>query len=404
MDKWTKILVINAVAALLAVIVLLVVVTVTHRDSAEPAVPAIADRQAVPTEVGNTSALDIFERISRAKILLKEHPVKIRCPRTTTVCNNRRGAAKRCWQKTSSYFCRKEIRLAAMNATTGEIQLITVNAETGKSQTPGFSVKRESRDGVDSEFEIRVPPGQLVVGLQFPLEVRTAKGRVAERAFYVPYTAELAAAFPEIVGHGWGYLRSRLTTARQEAERAGVDLSKIDTKVIATLVFIEHFTNEELSSSEVRREMNRVLFTLGANGGTAYRYSVSGVGARGLGQFMPATWKSLLQRYPTLVDREFFAGSLEHRVAFRAQFLLAKEDLQYLLNQKGWRGDNAPRTENFLADPRQVGEFLALAYNAGGPRATKWLSSDRKMAIPDEGRKYIRKFNQVFQILQDWDI
>lgn len=404
MDKWTKILVISSVAVLLAAIGILVVVTVTHHDNTEPAVPALIDRQNVPTEVGNTSALDIFERFSRAKQLMVEHPVKIRCSKTTTVCNNRRGKARRCWQEKINFFCRREIRLATMNATTGEIQLITVNAETGKSRTPGYSVKRRSRDGVDSQFVVRVPPGQLVIGLQFPLEIQTAKGRKGERAFYVPYTAELAAAYPEITNKGWDYLRDGLTTARKEARLAGVNLSKINTKVVASLVFIEHFTNEELNSSEVKEEMNRVLFTLGANSGTAYRYSVSGVGARGLGQFMPATWKSLSQRYPTLVNKEFFAGSADHRVAFRAQYLLAKEDLQLLLNQKDWRGENNPRTVAFLKDKRQVGEFLALAYNAGGPRAVNWLKSERKAAIPNEGRKYIRKFNQVFRILQDWNI
>ncbi|MCX6778765.1 MAG: hypothetical protein NTU97_00850 [Candidatus Magasanikbacteria bacterium] len=342
--------------------------------------------------------LDITERICQAKRLLANRVADAGyCTKTTMKCRGK-GKRQKCREVTTSSFCRRSILIAAMDPK-GNIKVIEVDAQTGKSETAGYTVQLSVRDGVDSEYDVRVPPGQLVVGMQFPLQMKTARGLIIERALYTPYTRELREAYPELVTLGWSYLNDGLSEARQKIEESGVSLDDIDPRAVFTLVMIEHFSNEELSDARVEEEMYRVALTLGANGGAAYKYSVSSAEARGIGQFMPKTWAALRSRYSQLLNMEFFSGSTSHPQAFIAQYLLAKEDLKYLLGQRGWRGESM-RIWTFLSDPRQVGEFLALAYNGGGPRAHRWLESNRKMTIPLEGVKYIRKFNQVWSVLE----
>lgn len=346
--------------------------------------------------------LDITERICQAKkILAMQHADAGYCTKEVQVCKWKgKGKARQrtCNAKKVQYFCRHNILLAAMDETSGEIKIVKVDASTGRSETTGYSVLQRTHDGVDSEYDVHSPPGKLVIGMQFAVQLRTARGIVIERALYTPYTRELRAAYPELVTLGWNYLQEGLNTAREKIEKSGVSLDDIDPRVIFALVMVEHFTNEELSDAEVEEEMYRVALTIGANGGAAYKYSVSKTGARGIGQFMPQTWNSLRGRYPNLLTKEFFAGSAEHSQAFLAQYLLSVEDLKYLFNQRDWR--QPPRAWAFLADPRGVGEYLALAYNGGAPRAHRWVNSDRRMTLPAEGTKYVAKFSQVWRVLE----
>jgi len=344
--------------------------------------------------------IDIMERICVAKNLLSsgQQAEAKYCKKIIRVCTGK-GKNRKCTDKKISRFCGRSVLLASMDADDGMIKVVEISSE-GKSSVKGYAIRLLSRDGVDSEYDVSSPPGQLVIGIQFPLQIRTSQGLKLERAIYTPYSKELREKFPELVTLGWQYLNTGLATARTKIEKEGVtEIKRILTKVILTLVLIEHFSNEELEDDQLEEEIYRVALTLGANQEKAYRYSVSGVGARGIGQFMQITWKSLHRRYLGLLPKDFFQGSAQHPSALIAQFLLANEDLNFLFSHKGWR--TTEKQAAFLVDSRQVGEYLALSYNGGAPRAYRWLVSGRTMTLPKEGTKYIRKFNQVWQYLTD---
>lgn len=344
--------------------------------------------------------IDIMERICVAKSMLAERQAEAKyCKKTIQVCQGK-GKQKKCTSKETSRFCGRSVILASMDADDGMIRIVEISPE-GKPSVKGYNIRLLSRDGVDSEYDVSSPPGQVVIGVQFPLQIKTAHGLKLERAIYTPYSKELRQEFPEMVTLGWQYLNTGLSTARVRIEKEGVsEIRRILPKVILTLVLIEHFSNEELSDDQLEEEIYRVALTLGANQEKAYRYSVSGVGARGIGQFMQRTWNSLRGRYPGLVPRDFFQGSAQHPSALIAQFLLANEDLNFLFSQVDWRKDKG-KQQSFLNDQREVGEYLALSYNGGAPRAHRWLASGRTKTLPSQGFKYIRKFNQVWRYLTD---
>ncbi|MBI5077227.1 hypothetical protein HZB94_02510 [Candidatus Falkowbacteria bacterium] len=346
--------------------------------------------------------IDVQERICSARELLKSERAEMKiCEKKKMICRGK-GTKRHCGMVvTAKPICYRTIILASMDVKTGRLAIIEmIRLKNGKWSRIGYAIHSGASDGVDTEYEVRSPPGQVVLGIQYPLSLRTHRGLERVRAVYTPYSDALVNAFPELIEVGYLYLFHELEVARQKITEAGVDVADINWETLFALVLVEHLTNEVVEDKNVERETRRVLSTIGANQELAYRYSVSSAKARGIAQIIPRTWNALHRRYPKLVSADFYRGTATHSIALVTQILLAKEDLKFLFSQKGWR-KNPSRREEFLRDSRGVGEYLALAYNGGAPRAYRWLESGKKIALPREGLRYIQKFNQVWKWHQD---
>jgi hypothetical protein len=365
------------------------------KDKQRPSVPALAREVCRRNPTFPASKIDIQERICSGRELLKNERAEIKvCEKKKTICRGK-GKKRQCRTVvTAQPICYRTIILVSMDAKTG--QMSVVEMKNGKPSKPGYAILRGTADGVDTEYEVKSPPGQVVLAIQYPLTVRTGRGMERVRAVYTPYSDELVSAFPELIEFGYLYLYHKLEEARDKITESGVDVSRVGWEALFALVLVEHFTNEVVASQDVEKEARRVLATIGANQELAYRYSVSSARARGMAQIIPRTWMALHRRYPKLVSADFYRGAATHSVALIAQTLLAKEDLQFLFSQRSWR-KNADKQKEFLSDSRAVGEYLALAYNGGAPRAYRWLESERTAALPREGSLYIKKFNQIWQ-------
>jgi hypothetical protein len=339
--------------------------------------------------------VDVLQKICEAKKLLKSRQAKWTISTTQSkqmVCKGK-GKKRKCQEKlVTKKFRERTILLASLSLETQVITMVEV-PEKLNTKVNGYQVQRLSRDGVDSEFEITAPPGQIVLALQFPLKVKSAKGLVLERAVYVPYSREMTAKFPEIIARGRGYLAASIAAARLKIDAGGANLYTISDELVASLIMVEHFSREVVPNDEVEDEITKVLFTIGANGDEAYRYSVSGAGARGVAQMMPKTYRSLNKRYPKLLMADFYAGTANVPNAMVSQFLLAAEDLKFLFSQRGW---DELRAEGFKHDARRMGAYLSVAYNGGAPRAARWEDSGQVLPLPAESAKYVVKFHQVW--------
>lgn len=334
--------------------------------------------------------VDIRERICESKRLLAERRAEIKvCATKTQIYQDKKKKQIRQGRP----ICRRIMLLAALEVKSGKLGILEIPAG-GKLTSAGFTLRRLSRDGVDSEFDVKSPPGWVVTGIQYPLTIKVARGFQRVRAVYTPFSGDLLREFPELAKLGQDYLDQQIMEAASQIKKAGVDVSDISPTVLKTLILVEHFTALKTDEAAVLDEVERIFATLGANGPDAFKYSVSGAGARGIGQFMKQTWETLRGRYPKLLPAEFFSGSGNHAASLRAQFLLAKENQAYLFSRRGWR--DRDRRAEFLKDERAAGQFQALAYNAGAYRAYCWEESRRRMNIPGEARGYLAKFAAIW--------
>ncbi len=70
---------------------------------------------------------------------------------------------------------------------------------------------------------------------------------------------------------------------------------------------------------------------LGTNKQKAYRCSTSTAGARGLFQFIPKTYKRIVDLYPQAgLDKDFTRGMEDHENAAKATLLLFDADLRIM--------------------------------------------------------------------------
>jgi hypothetical protein len=285
-------------------------------------------------------------------------------------------------------------RLAVIKENGQDMRLVTWTLDKDAS-VKGFKVSRKSRNGVNSEFDVTYPPGYVVLAVQTELP---ARGKVV----YVPYTEDIDV--PVLRERGLKYLRDSITVAR--AGLAKVDSHAIPGKsvpevvpeaVVSALILIEHIDPAVfLKANDAKRRdiINRVLVILGGNQRAAYRYAISGANARGLAQFTPPTYSSIVKMYPDArLMKGFEDGADNHANILRAQHCLIDADLAHL---------SAATREKLREDPLLLGSYLAAAYNAGAPKAKyaieKYDSKGWVKHIPYETRDYVAKFRSVMDL------
>jgi hypothetical protein len=285
------------------------------------------------------------------------------------------------------------ILLAIENLKTRKIQVVTVHPKFG-ARAEGVAIDPGKSNGVNTKFTIVYPEHHIVLALKRPVR----HGTSFKEAVYTPYSEGLD--IPDVRKAGLEYLKNVLSKAKSDLiERNVRPLSGdrfIDDDVSLTLAIIEHIDPQKFESGKYTAErlIHETLVIMGTNKQSAYRYSASKAGARGLFQFIPDTYKRIARLYPRAgLENDFIHGMEDHENAAKASFLLFDADLRAL---------NNGRKDQIMNDPRALGRFLASAYNCGAGRTKgamdrhggNWCSG-----VPSETQIYLKKYDVVWEWL-----
>jgi hypothetical protein len=160
------------------------------------------------------------------------------------------------------------------------------------------------------------------------------------------------------------------------------------------LAIIEHIDPLKFESGKYTSEklIHETLVILGTNRQDAYRYSASKAGARGLFQFIPKTYKRMVQLYPQAgLNSDFVRGMEDHLNAAKASLLLFDADLRVMNNGK---------KEQLMDDPQALGRFLASSYNCGSGKTSRAMiryGENWQANVPSETQIYLKKFDAVWE-------
>lgn len=262
------------------------------------------------------------------------------------------------------------VALAALDRESGNLDIINISL-VGKTVKvlgkDGWQVKLSRNNGVNSEFRVVSPANKLVVAIKYPVILRKMgkKGeiRVPADAVYSPYSQDLE--LPEVVANGQAYVDNLFSAVFDKLNALGVKsrvfpeklLTEVhDRRVMESLLLIEHI-NVSSIENDLDGALRRLYTTLGLNTIKTFNYSRSRAGARGLAQFIPATYASVRRKWPELSLKSYFEdGMTDHQNAILAQIALMDLHLNALPPEIKVRA---------FDDPVKTGEYLAASYNGG---------------------------------------
>ncbi len=279
--------------------------------------------------------------------------------------------------------------LAVMNLE-GEIKIArAIKRDQGfEVLTPGFIVSVRRENGINTDFACVLPAGGKVLAVKYPVSNegnRFGVGDPVIEAVYTPYSAEIKTE--EIIKAGievqerfvhkaYSRLKDKAIFSFAFPGRKAVDV--IPRDVLQVLLMNEHIDPGEFKSPGLARALvERVLTVIATNEESAYAYSVSSAGARGLVQMIPSTYYLIANKYPAAgLMRDFARGMADPVNAVMAQILLCDSDWQ------------AIRTRSEIL-PERIGPYLAAAYNGGVGRVLSMLTHSESdwMEEPDVNRK-----------------
>lgn len=269
----------------------------------------------------------------------------------------------------TTYDVMVDVTLAVWNSKTDEIRLIEMKKNGFRVDAP-VPVKVKRNNGVNSEFLLE-DEDDIVVGVRYPIfrdvTVTARKPRYElVDVHYVPYSARLHT--PEMVAWGQETLDANVKAAYDAYRAAGIRsrafpdrllVDVISKEQLETIAVIEHLSEGSLFGSNPRLAMESVFVVLAGNQDDAYAYSRSSMGAKGIFQFIPSTYKLMVARKDLGLDPDFETGMADPVNAIKAAVAyldaelagmpLAVKDLYYVNNDR-------------------VIEYLAAAYNGGGTR------------------------------------
>lgn len=306
-----------------------------------------------------------------------------------------------------------DIALAVWDQATDEVSIVPAGASFRKSGMqldlhvpPGtLDIDVMRTNGVNSHF-VADKGKKVVVAVQSPIfkEKRlTSKNRVyeLEDVLYTPYsstlhTPEMAAwgeaTIDAMIGQAYSDLRSMSIMSRAFPDRLMADV--IDPKLVKAIAVIEHLSEASLAGASAAQAEESFYVIMAGNQDAAYAYSRSPAGAKGLVQFIPSTYKAMAARKELQLDPDFETGMANPRNAIRAQ--IAYLDLELA---------SMPASVKALVatDPARVDEYLAAAYNGGGPRvrnAIAKLGEDWSKEPSEHLKRYEALFAQAESLRQ----
>lgn len=349
-----------------------------------------------PSGARDVIDFDIFEDIARARARLEKMNCGFSVVRPKTVKRvktGKKGKKDKKWKEVVTYGKPElgsfTILLAVGNVKTREIQVIRVHPRLG-GRTDSAVIEPGRANGVNTRFTIISPEHHVVLALKRPVR----HGTTFREVVYTPYSEGLD--IPSVRKAGLEYLQGVIDSARNDLTARRVRprscSSFIDNDISVVLAIIEHIDPGKFTSGRYTPEklINETLVILGTNRHNAYRYSKSKAGAVGLFQFMPGTYKRIVNLYPQAgLIRDFAQGMANHENAAKASFLLFDADMNVLSDA---------RRSRLLDDPAATGRFLASAYNCGPGRTRNSMErygDNWASAVPSETQIYLRKFDAV---------
>jgi len=239
-----------------------------------------------------------------------------------------------------------------------------------------YQIELTYDNGVNSQFKITGQPEAQLVGLIHPIYTSVGNKRypkyLIHDVVYVPYHSYLNQ--PAVVAAGEAYFNDKITQVYQEISNLGIKslaypkepLTKIiDPNVIKSVIAIEHVSATKLLGGDPNDYLAQFYVTLATNQSASYAYAKSDASARGLVQFIPATYKSLRKLRPELtLPVDFIQGMTDPYNAIKAQIGLMDYNLSRL---------PATVRVKYELNKKTTGALLAAVYNGGPTRLNKAL-------------------------------
>jgi hypothetical protein len=278
----------------------------------------------------------------------------------------------------SSYvLSSKDIALAILDPVTNTV-ITTVGKQNGKTMSfsdSNATLKLTNFNGVNSKFQITVPAGGTVLALKYLISGADSGSKAAiennlSEAVYVPYSSGLND--PQVLQYGANYLdgiiknvASSLQTLPSQAIPGKTVTEAIPPAMIKALVYAEHTDTTQVLKGNIQDTINQLNILFATNQGDAYKYSVSTAAARGIAQFIPSTYASLVQRHPEAgLISDFVTGMADHYNSIKAMYLLL-DDYAGAVRVKAAQGFASGR----------IFEYAAASYNGGTTRVAKAVNA-----------------------------
>ncbi len=386
------------IVSLIGAGVLLMVVIILLVSKSEIITTALTIEEVInlPAVVNNLD-FDITSDVVKAQKVLSDYRVNKEYKQVKKwAWVNKKKKTRRYW--TEKKLVNYDVLLAVEHIKDRQIKVIRLTNKGKESNAAGFEVDFEKANGVNTQYEVTHPDGYIVLALK-----RLINGRKGgdKDVIYSPYSKQLDV--PAIRRQGFEYVKNIIQLARERlankqvsslafGSRLVVEVVPVD--VATVLLLIEHIDPTRFNALPIEQLINEVLTVISLNRERAYTYAVSPAGARGLFQFIPRTYKSIIRQYPQAgLNSNFIAGMNNHINAAAASFLLFDSDLSYT--------DIEHR--NFLIQNKDaLGYYLASAYNGGAYRTVRAIEEHGEnwvnYVLP-ETQVYLKKYKAVANIL-----
>jgi len=177
----------------------------------------------------------------------------------------------------------------------------------------------------------------------------------------------------------------------------------INKDFISNIILIEHIDPDGFNTAtDGGKELSeRVLTVIGANQGSAYRYTGSPAGASGMAQFIKSTYDLMVTRYPQAkLIKNYNAGMANHVNAIKAMVLFFdshKKDIAGKITRR-----------DIVQSLGITEDMLAATYNGGPSRVANsvnkfglaWFNGQLRLStatriLRQETLNYVKKFQAI---------
>lgn len=271
----------------------------------------------------------------------------------------------------------REVTLAVWNSSSNDVQLVMIEKKgtSIRNVSSNMQVSVRGGSGYDTDYAV-LPAGHVVVGVRYPIvetikQKKTTTYRVHEMV-YVPYGQSVHT--DQVVRWGKITLDRLVATALEDAHTKRV-MSKAfpgrlladaaDPVALKSIMAIEHLDHASVGrGADDRLELFYVELAL--NEGDAFHQDISSAGANGLLQFIPATYASVVKRWPELsLTQDFHAGTGDLTNAIKAE-------IAYL--DDVWSDLPPQARDPKITSPETMRAYLIAAYNTGGVRVRRAIN------------------------------
>lgn len=239
---------------------------------------------------------------------------------------------------------------------------------------PALPVRVSLSAKINSVYVLPPETNALVVGVIYPNVINVGTTRApkwaASETVVTPYQSVFYT--PEMLSAGSDYLSFLIQDAYDELDAKGImsrafpdkPLTEIvDPYLVKSIAIIEHSGVYDLTKPDDQdKAIGRFLVRLAINGESAFGGAISTAGAAGMVQFIPSTYKLMVDRRPDLaLIPDFRTGMANHQNAVKAQVAYLDMDLANMAMAK----------TAYVTDKSKAAEFLAASYNGGQTRVRR---------------------------------